>query len=192
MRLALGSLLTLVGFLHLLPEVAALDLALARTIQDISDNQTVRIFFRQIWFLGRTYFSVLFLVFLTAANWKYGISASMFFLAGAGLERLIKVTINRRRPFQQSSAIRMYQPVQPDDPSFPSGDCLRIWFIVLLIPALVGYTGFLLAVCILLGIAVSLGRMVMGVHFLSDVLSGTGLGILTAGAVLYFWHFIIF
>lgn len=191
MTIVLGFTLTLVGFLHLLPEAAAVDLSLARTIQDLSSKQSLRVFFRQIWFLGRTYFTVLFLIFLTVVNWKLGMSAGLCFLVGAGLERLIKVTINRKRPFQQSSAIKMYQPALPEDPSFPSGDCLRIWFVVLLIPELLGYTAFLLAACILLGAAVSLGRMVMGVHFLSDVLSGTGLGFLTAGTVIFIWQFII-
>jgi len=188
MRLAVGSILTMVGFLHLLPKIAALDLSLARTIQNKSENQNLRIFFRQIWYLGRTYFSVLFLIFLSAINWKLGISAGLCFFAGAVLERLIKVTINRKRPFQQSGSIKMLQPVQPVDPSFPSGDCLRIWFIVLLIPELLGGTGFVLAACILLGVAVSLGRMVMGVHFLSDVLTGTGLGIISAGSALFLWQ----
>jgi membrane-associated phospholipid phosphatase len=132
------------------------------------------------------------LIFIFAVNWKFGIPAGICFFAAVGLERLIKVTINRKRPFQQSGSIKMLQPVQPEDPSFPSGDCLRIWFIALLLPELLGYTGFSLAACILLGISVSLGRMVMGVHFLSDVLTGTGLGFLTAGAVIYFWQLSVY
>lgn len=192
MTFRLGLILTLLGFVHLMPVAGGWDISFSKTVQDLFDKGLLRVFFRQVWFLGRTYFSVLFLIFVAAVNWKYGISAGICFLAAVGLERVIKVTIKRKRPFQQSRSIKMLQPVQPEDPSFPSGDCLRIWFIALLLPELIGHAGFSLEFCILLGISVTLGRMVMGVHFLTDVLSGTGLGIITASAVIYFWNFLIF
>lgn len=82
----------------------------------------------------------------------------------------------------------MAQPQKPTDPSFPSGDAFRIWYLVLILIAASGSNQVLGFIAILLAVLVSLGRMILGVHYLTDVLAGAGLGFLGAGTTIWLWH----
>ena len=81
----------------------------------------------------------------------------------------------------------MLQPIKPQDPSFPSGDALRVWYLALIIPTAFGDSGIFLVAGIILAILVSMGRMVMGVHYPSDVTAGMGLGFIGAGTSIWLW-----
>lgn len=80
----------------------------------------------------------------------------------------------------------MLQPLKPLDPSFPSGDALRIWYLTLITAAIFSSLPFLIA-AIILAAVISLGRIMMGVHYPSDVLAGSGLGVIAAGASIWIW-----
>ncbi|MCJ7715767.1 MAG: phosphatase PAP2 family protein, partial [Anaerolineales bacterium] len=145
---------------------------------------------QEIWFFGRTSFSVIFLLIMTVYNWKMGSVAALIFLIIVGVENLIKKTFTRSRPYSTISEINILQPKITTDPSFPSGDTLRIWYLALILPAATGDNIILLTACMFIAILVSLGRMVMGVHYFTDTLSGAGLGLLGAGTTIWLWNYL--
>ncbi|MEO5770810.1 MAG: phosphatase PAP2 family protein [Burkholderiaceae bacterium] len=102
---------------------------------------------------------------------------SVNYLVYASLKRATR----RQRPFEQCAGICAGLP-PPDAFSFPSGHTLHaVAFGVLL-------SAFYPALAPLLGVfalAVGMSRVVLGLHYPSDVLIGAGLGIATASLLLY-------
>jgi len=153
-------------------------------------NKTIKVtHFQHLWFLGRTPFALFWLGVLIVLNWRCGLIAGGIYGLAAGLERWIKLLIARPRPFTTfpEQAI-MLQPKRPTDFSFPSGDSFRVWFLALVIPAFWGLAWPICALFWGIALAVSLGRIAMGVHYPLDVISGTGLGIVSAGLTLFVWQ----
>ena len=183
-----GLLLIILGVLHIWDPAADLDYRTATSIQRMFMKDPWLGFFREIWHLGRTPLSLISLGLLTAARWQAGVSALAVFLVSVGIERAVKITFDRRRPYQKSRSIHMLQPAEPSDPSFPSGDCLRVWYLALILPAGSGFPGAFLTAAVGLAFLVSLGRIVMGVHYLTDITAGTGLGLLAAGTTFWLWQ----
>jgi membrane-associated phospholipid phosphatase len=120
-------------------------------------------------------------VLLAIYNLRIGIATAIAFSIVVTIEWAIKRVLRRPRPFNVIPDARMEQPRQPHDPSFPSGDALRAWFLALSIAITFMLSfPFVLGACTL-ALIITLGRIAMGVHFPLDTLSGTGLGILGAG-----------
>lgn len=96
----------------------------------------------------------------------------------AALYRTMKNTIRRPRPFSQHRAIVAH--VAPlDEFSFPSGHTLHaVTFAIIAVNYYPGL-GWLLAPMTL---AIAASRVILGVHYPSDVLAATGLGIVIAWA----------
>lgn len=146
--------------------------------------------FRWLWPLGTTPATLGLLLLLAVYNLKLGLTTTLVLVVIMTIENLIKRAHARPRPFQALHGIHMLQPRRPRDPSFPSGDALRAWFLASLIPLALG-AGYplLQAVTLLvtgiLAALVSLGRIAMGVHYPSDVIGGAGLGLIASGAVLF-------
>lgn len=186
----LGLILILLGFLHLLNEVAQVEPKLLQSIQQVSNSKPLLSFFREIWFIGRTPFTFIVLVFLIFINWKMGLIAGGVFLAIIGTEYLVKSLYHRKRPFTSDQAIAMLQPIEPLDSSFPSGDALRVWYLALILPAATGSILQILVAAISLAVLVTLGRLVMGVHYITDTLAGAGLGFIGAGTTIWLWNFL--
>jgi undecaprenyl-diphosphatase len=90
----------------------------------------------------------------------------------------IKFTIRRRRPEGEWGAI--YRNTDPH--SFPSGHAARAAMLAVL--ALVVGPAWLGVVLVIWGLLVSLARVWMGVHYLSDIIAGILLGILAGFVVL--------
>jgi membrane-associated phospholipid phosphatase len=91
-------------------------------------------------------------------------------------ESLIKRFTKRARPFRVDSDVILRQRPEPRDASFPSGDATRIWFIF----ASLNF-GFEIAMiwrllALLLACFVSVGRIRLGVHYPTDVWSGSWFG----------------
>ena len=184
----LGVILFLIGCTHRFEKVRTFETQIVRSLQGLCNRNPWLTFFQEIWFFGRTSFTIVMLLLLTSLNWKLGLTAALVFLVTVGIEQIVKLVFNRSRPFSTESDISMLQPINPTDSSFPSGDALRIWYLSLILPVAAGESGLFLAGSILLAIFVTTGRLVMGVHFLTDAIAGTGLGLLGAGTTLWLWY----
>lgn len=184
----IGLFLLGIGFSHKLISNKNLDYQVAKFIQIKFSRPPILDGFMEIWFLGRTPFTLITLLLLTGFNWKLGLSALVVFGIVVGLEMVIKKTLKRDRPYLAHDDLDMLQPWEPSDPSFPSGDALRIWFLVLVLSIAMGNNLLLGILSALLAGLVSFGRIIFGVHYLSDVLAGIGLGFLGAGTTIWVWQ----
>jgi undecaprenyl-diphosphatase len=183
-----GVVLFFIGCTYRFNGARTFDTQIVRSLQSLFNRNSVLPFFQEIWFFGRTSFTIVTLVLLTSLNWKLGLTATLVFLVTVGIEHIVKLVFNRSRPFSTEPDISMLQPTNPTDPSFPSGDALRIWYLALILPIAAGESGLFLAGSILLAILVTSGRLIMGVHFLTDAIAGIGLGLLGAGTTLWLWN----
>ncbi len=181
----IGVSLFLGGLTYRLPGVARLDDALFLYLHRIFSRPPWRGLFRTLWPLGTTPITLMVLFALTLYKWQAGLYAALGYTLGASLERLIKVNLRRARPFAHLADVEMLQPRHPHDPSYPSGDALRVWFLVGLLTYFLGTGWGLLAGT--LALLVSLGRIALGVHHPLDVLSGSGLGLFSAWFALALW-----
>ena len=185
-----GFSLILLGGLHIIDPTSQYEARISLNLQRLFNRKAFLYIFREIWFFGRTSFTMIILVLLIMVDWKAGLAALTVFLLIVGVEQIIKRSFNRIRPYQDQDGIEMLQPLEPFDPSFPSGDALRVWYLALIIPAFTGNNPLLTLAVVALAMAVTLGRMVMGVHYLSDTMTGTGLGLLGAGTTIWLWNYL--
>ena len=137
-----GSGLFIAGFTYLLPKIGQIEIPLMIRFQSLVNKRPWIGIFQEIWFLGRTVFSVIFLAALISYDWTLGSTASLIFLALVGFETLLKRVVNRIRPFNSSPEVLMLQPAEPGDASFPSGDALGIWFLALVLAIAAGSAAF--------------------------------------------------
>ena len=184
----LGFGLLLVSCAHLFTGVNKWETQIVRKVQGLFKTKPWLTLFQEIWFFGRTSFAVISLLLLISLKWKIGAIALLVFLITVGIENILKKTLNRPRPYTTHPDINMLQPNNPVDPSFPSGDTLRIWYLALILPTAAGDSGLFLTASLLLAILVTMGRIVLGVHYLTDTIAGIGLGMLGAGTTLWLWH----
>jgi undecaprenyl-diphosphatase len=186
--LIIGLVLFILGLSYLIKPVHPLELSLGQNLQKLANRQPWINLFREIWFLGRTTFVFIMILLLVSYSWKLGTIAGAVFLLTVMIEQLVKPAFDRKRPFEEHSTLLMLQPQIPADASFPSGDCLRIWYLALILPFVAGNSPFLVLALILIASLVSAGRLVMGVHYLTDILAGAGLGFLGAGTTVWIWQ----
>ncbi|MCD4803148.1 MAG: phosphatase PAP2 family protein [Anaerolineales bacterium] len=186
----LGFGLLLIGCAHLFAGVKTRETQIVRKVQGLFKNKPWLTIFQEIWFFGRTPFAVVSLLLLISLKLKMGTIALTVFLVTVGIENILKNFFKRPRPFIAHLDIEMLQPKSPVDPSFPSGDTLRIWYLALILPVAAGNSGLFLTAFLLLATLVTLGRMILGVHYLTDTITGLGLGMLGAGTTLWLWHFL--
>lgn len=108
-------------------------------------------------------------------------------LLSVGIERLIKLSVRRPRPFSVDPSVRLRVPAPAGDPSFPSGDAARAWYLAgAILTGLSAPTPVAAAACALAAL-VSLSRVRGGVHFPSDVWAGSWLGL--GMGLLWSWVF---
>lgn len=114
------------------------------------------------------------------AGWQRSVLVLLLGAINVSLNAVLKRVLRRRRPFEQCDGIRACVRV-PDPFSFPSGHTMHAVayavllsaFYPLLTPLWAGFAGL-----------VALSRVVLGLHYPSDVLVGAGLGASTASLVL--------
>lgn len=118
------------------------------------------------------------LAWLGDSFWRsWAVTALISIVALAAVVLLVKFTIRRPRP--QSEWGSIYRATDPH--SFPSGHAARAFLLAVLALGLgPSWLAFLLSAWAPL---VALARVVMGVHYLSDVLVGSLMGI-TAGFIV--------
>jgi membrane-associated phospholipid phosphatase len=106
----------------------------------------------------------------------YGINLlklNIFFIYTEVLILIIKEIFGRKRPYiKHQETIKGLDRKQPSSKSFPSSHAAYAAMLALIIFKVVTPSYFLVLIPILIG----LSRMALGVHYLSDVLSGYVLG----------------
>ncbi|RLD06218.1 MAG: hypothetical protein DRI56_08350 [Chloroflexota bacterium] len=178
-----------IGFLHTQEKIGQIDARCFHFLYKFL-NETFKVaLFQRLWFLGRTPLTLACLAILTFCDWERGLVAWGVYGLAASLERGIKFLVKRPRPFASfPENVTLLQPQRPSDFSFPSGDSLRVWFLALVIPSFWEFSWPVYALSAGIALTVTLGRVAMGVHYPLDTISGTGLGILGAGLMIFVWQ----
>ena len=115
--------------------------------------------------------ALLLLWFFSSSNWKHWEVVEFFGMLGlAGVVLAIKFLVRRERPQGEWGGI--YRNTDPH--SFPSGHAARAFLIAVVGSALA--PPWLAAVLWVWAPLVSLARVAMGVHYLSDIVAGGILG----------------
>ncbi len=174
--------------------IALLAIGKANSFVDLNPYHRVTLdtIFGWITFLGNGIFSViLFLVFLLQRRWSRATQVIAAFLLSALVTQLLKNLFSMPRPKQFFPSGKY--PYFIDGvtnvgfASFPSGHTTSAFALVTLLaiftPNQKAKVAFLLC-----GIAVGYSRIYLGQHFLSDVLTGSCIGTVTA--VLIHWLFV--
>jgi undecaprenyl-diphosphatase len=178
---AIGFLMMISGILHINAKFARWDTKIFNVIHIRLRRFTG--FFQYIRPLGTVPVSILVILIMYIPSWEFGVIATFSYIIAAIIERIIKLSIRRPRPYQTLPMVKMGQLPEPHDPSHPSGDSFRVWFLAFLLPFAFSLPGPIFVFSFLFAIILSLGRISLGVHYPLDVISGTGLGILTSSIV---------
>lgn len=124
--------------------------------------------------------------FISGEHWK---AISITMIAGIALTAIIvfvlKFTIRRKRPEGEWGSI--YRKTDPH--SFPSGHAARAVMLAVVAIGL-GPTWFTVLLVIWAPLVI-LARVAMGVHYLSDVLAGAMIGIITGLVILQLYPYLI-
>jgi undecaprenyl-diphosphatase len=186
--IGLGLLLVIIGLLH---QTSAFSQRDAQTFLALHTGlRRYTGFFRFIWPLGTTPVGITLILIMFIASWQAGLIAALMYLLVAIVEWVIKRKLNRPRPYETLPAVVMSQPKQPSDASHPSGDTMRVWFLALVFPMAFGLSWPVLALTCTVAFTLSLGRIVLGVHYPLDIVGGAGLGILFTGLALISYHLV--
>lgn len=177
--LVAGLILSGCGLLYRIPAIQYQDLRFFHFLYLKLSTQVP--FFRLLWPLGKTPFMMFMLGVLFFSGWTSGFLTALFYAVIACLERVLKLMVKRQRPFSALPDIQMSQPAHPRDPSHPSGDAMRIWYLTFVLPVAFGLSLPVVFLFCLIAVPVSLGRIALGVHFPLDVIGGIGLGLVGAG-----------
>jgi undecaprenyl-diphosphatase len=105
----------------------------------------------------------------------YGFSLVLVWLATVALEFIFW----RPRPFDAEKILPLMRPLW-DTPSFPSGHAALAWATIMLLGAVEPWMGWM---TVPVAIWICLSRVLVGVHYLGDVLAGAVFG-LGAGWIL--------
>jgi len=124
--------------------------------------------------------------FFSNSAWRKWETVEFFGIAGlAAVVLAVKMLVKRKRP--EGDWGEIYRNTDPH--SFPSGHAARAFLIAVLGTVL--SPPWLAAVLWVWAPLVSLARVAMGVHYLSDVIAGAILGIIVALLGLQFYQFLI-
>ena len=116
-----------------------------------------------------------------SSYWKsHALALAVGILVTALVVMAIKFTVRRRRPEGEWGNI--YRRTDPH--SFPSGHAARAAMLVVMAANL--GPPWLFMVLVPWALAVILARVIMGVHYVSDVLAGAGLGMLMGILIIRF------
>lgn len=170
----------------LFPRLSAWDLDWCLRFNRYADRNAVALFFRHISRLGNGRF---WYVLTGLILWHEGAAATapvlqtlLTALTGTAIYTLLKTRTLRPRPYQVHQAVVLGErPL--DHFSFPSGHTLHA---VLLTGMFGHFYPALLPLLVPFTVLVALSRMVLGLHYPTDVLAGAALGATLAGISLGF------
>jgi undecaprenyl-diphosphatase len=111
-------------------------------------------------------------VFFQDRSWQawlgYGFSLVLVWLATVALEFIFW----RPRPFDAEKISPLMRPLW-DTPSFPSGHAALAWATIMLLSAVEPWMGW---IAVPIAVWICLARVLVGVHYLGDVLAGAMFG----------------
>ncbi|MBN1957008.1 MAG: phosphatase PAP2 family protein [Desulfuromonadales bacterium] len=177
-----GCLFSILGLLHNVRSVSDWDSRASRFLH--RRLNALLPLFRTLWLFGKSPVLIVLLVMLVLSRGSAGGWAVLYYGVIAAAERGLKILLKRQRPFAQLPDVDMYQPSRPHDPSYPSGDAMRLWYLAMILPAALSLPVIFLGLFTVIALLASLGRLAFGVHFVLDVIGGAGLGLLGAGLFL--------
>ena len=143
----------------------------------LSKNQMILYFFNFISWLGNGkiwYFIIFLIPFFNADGIKISLEMIFFGLAGTLIYKLLKSKINRPRPYKVNQSIILGGKIL-DQFSFPSGHTLHA---VIFSMILIFYFPLVTEVFIIFTFLIALSRVILGMHFPSDVFIGAIIGYL--------------
>lgn len=156
--------------------IGAIDTALCRQLNRTSRVAAVRALFAAVSRLGDGVFWYVLIAVIAVLNpgpgYLHALQMALTGAAGLLVYKLIKSATGRPRPYNGMNGIDLRgQPL--DQYSFPSGHTLHaVSFSILAC----SYYPFLYAPLCLFALLVALSRMVLGLHYPTDVLAGAALG----------------
>jgi undecaprenyl-diphosphatase len=123
---------------------------------------------------------------------KWGLSVLFAVIATVFINELIlKQLINRPRPFTTFSDITVWAYYTPASTSFPSGH-VSVTVAVMVALILTVRSKYVTIGGILFSLLMIFSRMYMGVHYFSDVLGGTFIGLIIGALSFYFADFVFY
>ncbi len=164
--------------------VLDLDLKGCVYLNHFSHSQTVAYFFKIISRLGDGLFWLTMLVGLWMLEGLFYLVQLLYLiisgLIGTVIYKILKQKTTRPRPYQVHQVIRLQE--QPlDHFSFPSGHTLH----AVMASTVMGYIQPMLLILMLpFTILVAISRMVLGLHYPSDVLVGALIGVVIASGII--------
>lgn len=162
-----------------------LDLKGCMYLNHFSHSHTVAHFFKIISRLGNGLFWCLMLASLWVLEDKFYIKQLLYVLisgsVGSAIYKILKQKTTRPRPYQVHQVILLQE--QPlDHFSFPSGHTLH----AVMASTVMGYIQPMLLVLMLpFTLLVAISRMVLGLHYPSDVIVGALIGVLVATGIIF-------
>ena len=165
-------------------KILDLDLKGCIYLNHLSNVQRTALFFKMISRLGDgAFWSVMVLLVWLQKGFTYGFQLLYILLGGSigtAIYKILKKTTVRPRPYQVHQVIVMGErPL--DHFSFPSGHTLH----AVMVTTVLGYIAPVMLVLMLpFTLLVALSRMVLGLHYPSDVLIGALIGALVASTII--------
>ena len=171
----------------------AIDTTSATLVRDhVSSSLAVRRVLRSVWYLGHigTCAAIgVILCVVHAHRWRAGLVFWASGLTAGALYALVKWCVGRTRPFKGVDAFEL-QPfvggiralfIGMPNSTFPSGHATLVFAMAACLHRFyprIGWLFYTLASC------VAVARVLRGAHYLSDVVAGAGVGLISAWLVL--------